>query len=529
MTQDRTVVETEAKNEFSMTSGEKSENSALHQSLSGYSVCVIEDDRATAKVYSRWLTQAGAKATVCASLSEFRAKLEGGEGSQGWSMNPDSAPAVVLADLVLPDGDGTQAISLWRKYFSQKPIIVITAFASVENAVDSMRKGAFDFLRKPITAEELLIVLSRAIEHSRILSENEALSSAVRILSIAQTLAEIPEKEQLLKTLGRLLHRELAGDECFVFHYSATRKHLECCLDFRNPGLPRRAPESIASQILDKIIAERPPPPDNFSELESRKVIPPQHLEFPELGCTVIELSSITGNCAFIVLMSRSSFLMRDRQQQFLPVVNQAQRTFQNLDVAAALSFIDELTGLYNQRFLDVALTNELSRAHRYNSPVTVVFIDIDKFKSVNDTYGHIVGSAILRAASKLLRSSMRDADQLLRYGGDEFVAILPSTHEKGALIVAERIRSSFENHTFDVAQETAVTEATQIHITTSIGLASFPEVSADARELVQLADNAMYESKRAGKNRITIAVPNKQNLNKSHRDGNFGKTGSDR
>jgi diguanylate cyclase (GGDEF)-like protein len=123
----------------------------------------------------------------------------------------------------------------------------------------------------------------------------------------------------------------------------------------------------------------------------------------------------------------------------------------------------------------------------------------------------------------------MRDADQLLRYGGDEFVAILPSTHEKGALIVAERIRSSFENHTFDVAQETAVTEATQIHITTSIGLASFPEVSADARELVQLADNAMYESKRAGKNRITIAVPNKQNLNKSHRDGNFGKTGSDR
>ena len=124
--------EKETNTEFTLTTGEQNETSALHQSLSGYSVCVIEDDRATAKVYGRWLSQAGAKATICASLSEFRTKLEGGEDSPGWATNPDSAPAVVLADLVLPDGDGTQAISMWRKHFSQKPIIVITAFASVD-------------------------------------------------------------------------------------------------------------------------------------------------------------------------------------------------------------------------------------------------------------------------------------------------------------------------------------------------------------------------------------------------------------
>lgn len=519
----------ETKTAMRLAASESSEQPAVRQDLTGYSICIIEDDRATAKVYSRWLLAAGAKAIWCASLSEFRAKLEGDENSEGWVSHTDSAPAVVLADLVLPDGDGTGAISLWRKHFSQKPIIVITAFASVENAVDSMRKGAFDFLRKPITSEELLIVLGRAIEHARILGENEALYSAVRILSIAQTLAEIGEKEQLLKTLGRLLHRELASEECFVFLYNAGRKHLECCLDFRNPGLPRRAPESIANQILADIIAKRPPPPENLSEIESKKINPPQYSEIPEIGCTVAELSSVTGNSAFIVLMNHPLTLARERQQQFLPVLNQAQRTFQNLDLAAALSFIDELTGLYNQRFLEVALSNELARAHRYNAPVTVVFIDIDKFKAVNDTYGHIVGSAILRSASKLLRSCMRDADQLLRYGGDEFVAVLPSTHSKGAMIVAERIRSSFDANIFDVAEETSVPEATHIHITTSIGLASFPEVSADARELVRLADNAMYESKRAGKNRITIATPDKQNLNKSHRDGNFGKTGSDR
>lgn len=485
--------------------------------LDGVSVVIVEDDRATAKVFTKWLDSEAAAAIWCPSLGDFRDRIE---GPGGWMHDPKQAPRILITDLVLPDGDGLEALSLWRKHFPQNPVIVVTAFASVENAVDTMRKGAFDFLRKPIERDEMLIVLNRAMEHVRLLLENESLSAAVRVLSMAQTLAGLHEKEQLLKTLGRLLHREFDANECFVYLYNASRKHLECCLDFRNPGVPRRAPDSVAQQELWPLVADRSPPSVSFGPPDIKDVPAPRALVNEVTSRQIIELTSTTGNCAYLVLSVPNLDQASARVTQYFPVMVQAQRTFQNLDLAAELSFVDELTGLYNQRFLDVALANEIARSHRYQTPTSVIFIDLDSFKKVNDTYGHLVGSAILRAASKLLRSCMRDADQILRYGGDEFVALLPSTAHAGAQIVAERIRSSFENAVFDVSMETGITEATDIRITTSIGVACYPEAALDARDLLQRADNAMYESKRSGKNRVTFAQAHAGEPSTSHRDG---------
>jgi two-component system cell cycle response regulator len=505
-----------------VTTSESLQSTARVNLLHGISVGILEDDRATAKVFSKWLEKSDAHTIWCPSLTDFREQLE---GPKGWIANPDKAPRILIVDLVLPDGSGLEALTLWRKHFAQSPVIMVTAFASVDNAVDAMRKGAFDFLRKPVEQDELLIVLNRAMEHVRLLHENESLSSAVRVLSMAQTLSGIQEKEQLLKTLGRLLHREFEANECFVFTYNAARRHLECCLDFRNPGCPRRLPETIAQQLVQPHIQALPPPPESIGLFDSPNHNQPKLYVRNNLAAEVIALSSSTGNCAYIVLLDVDIPKRETRNQLYFPIMVQAQRTFQNLDVAAALSFVDELTGLYNQRFLDVALTNEIARSHRYRAPLSVLFIDLDKFKMVNDTYGHLVGSAILKAASRLFRSCMRDADQLLRYGGDEFVAILPSTNTSGAQIVAERIRSAFDTTSFNVAEETAIKEATNIHVTTSIGIACYPETALDARSLVQLADNAMYDSKRAGKNLVSVATVHPQGVERvSHRDGLLGK-----
>lgn len=484
-------------------------------------ICIVEDDRATAKVYSRWIERAGGTVTWCASMADFKSQME---APSGWLQAPSKAPQVVLCDLVLPDGDGMDVLSFWRKSFPQSPVVVITAFASVDNAVECLRRGAFDFLRKPIQMEELLIVLSRAIEHAEILVENENLSSAVRVLHMAQTLSGIQDKIHLLRTVGRLLHREFDSLECFVFLYHANRNQLDCHMDARVPGLPRRPPELVASEFLYQLIEKRPSPPENLNILEFRQSANPKKTEYLASNCQIFELSSPTGNCSYLVFFFKDLKSQVHKQLQFFPVLVQAQRTFQNIDLAAALSFVDELTGLYNQRFLDVALNNEIARAHRYASPVTVLFIDLDRFKSVNDTFGHIVGSAVLKAASRLLKTCMRDADQLLRYGGDEFVAILPNTNEEGSLIVAERIRESFDQHRFDVSEETQIPSAHSLHCTTSIGLASYPAATTDPRELVQLADNAMYESKRAGKNRVSCANPEKLRTEGSHRDGKVNK-----
>ena len=116
---------------------------------------------------------------------------------------------------------------------------------------------------------------------------------------------------------------------------------------------------------------------------------------------------------------------------------------------ARELIYTDDLTGLYNHRYLQLALEQEIRRSERYGLEFSVVFIDLDYFKNVNDTHGHLAGSRSLREVATLLRQSVREVDMVFRYGGDEFTALLVETDNRGAAVVAERIRRAIERHTF--------------------------------------------------------------------------------
>lgn len=475
--------------------------------LNDLHVCLIEDDRATANIIARWLEAAGARTTWLASFEAAKQAVEGSHDHQGWINLPNECPEVVLCDLILPDGNGLDVLTLWRKQFPQVPVVMLTAFATVDTAVQCMKQGAFDFLRKPISADDLNLALAKARSHGDLLRENHNLGAAVRVLSMAQTLSGIAEKSQLLKTLGRLLYRESRMQECYVMFHNASRTQTESLLDVRAPGLARRFPEEVISQYLAPIIAAQPPPPDNFVDTDLSLQAPPQTHYSEDGEAIIISLLSPTGNLGFVVLLQKEKFSRTlPRLEELQPILVQAARSMQALDVAAALSFVDELTGLYNQRFLDAALTSEVARANRYGTPVSLLFIDLDKFKSINDNHGHIVGSQIIREAAKILKSQMRDTDQLMRYGGDEFVVILPSTPLSGAKVVAERIRVIFEQSFFDVRQITGVDTAVDLNVTTSIGGACLPECAFAMQELIQLADDAMYVSKRSGRNSVSLA-----------------------
>ena len=160
------------------------------------------------------------------------------------------------------------------------------------------------------------------------------------------------------------------------------------------------------------------------------------------------------------------------------------------------LSTTDGLTGLYNRRFLDEALTTEYHRTLRTHAPLSVIMLDIDHFKVFNDTHGHDQGDRVLVAVAGALRSALRKYDLPCRYGGEEFLAILPNTDSEGALAVAERIRTTIEAMRVD-----------QLQVTASLGIACFPTLAAaSAAELIERADNALYLSKAGGRNRSTIA-----------------------
>lgn len=162
------------------------------------------------------------------------------------------------------------------------------------------------------------------------------------------------------------------------------------------------------------------------------------------------------------------------------------------------LAITDELTDLYNYRHLQQRLDDEMGRASRYNKRLSLLMLDLDDFKRINDTHGHIVGDRVLAEVGQLLKSTVREVDVVARYGGEEFTIILPETDASGAFIVAEKIREAISMHRFP-----DVEGGHSIHLTVSIGLSSYPVHAFDKESLLRSADDAVYHAKETGKDRV--------------------------
>jgi diguanylate cyclase (GGDEF)-like protein len=163
------------------------------------------------------------------------------------------------------------------------------------------------------------------------------------------------------------------------------------------------------------------------------------------------------------------------------------------------LSFLDDLTGLYNQKYLGLVLENEIFRSQREEKKFSVLFMDVDYFKSVNDTRGHWVGSRLLIEIGRVLKTTVRKSDYAFRYGGDEYVVVLPQTSSEGAMVAAERLRSVIENTNFIIDGE-------NLKLTLSIGLATYPEHAKTYKDIIKMADEAMYCGKNKSRNIVFVA-----------------------
>jgi diguanylate cyclase (GGDEF)-like protein len=188
----------------------------------------------------------------------------------------------------------------------------------------------------------------------------------------------------------------------------------------------------------------------------------------------------------------------------FLYLVGQVASSIENItlhELVSRQAVTDELTGLSNQRRFRELMAKEDERAHRFGHDLSLLILDIDDFKQVNDTHGHLRGDDVLRMVGRVLSQESRGIDEPARYGGEEFAVALPETGLAGAVELAERIRARIESE-----RVTGVDGQAALRVTASVGAASMPVSAADTRDLIAAADAALYEAKRSGKNRVVTA-----------------------
>jgi diguanylate cyclase (GGDEF)-like protein len=367
-------------------------------------------------------------------------------------------------------------------------VILFTGYGGLDSAIEALRLGAYDYLLKSeLKLEELAAAVGRALERRRLALSNRAL---IRDLSLAREKLEQQRAEEL--ALVRRLGETLAAP-------------LD--LEQLSQGLADLVWSSMPLAVLGIVVQEGP----EAAALEAwrhREDLPPETLQgfkdwlknytpaqpLPAVLCQQLRAGSATA----LVAAGRQEPFSTAETEIFRIFAVQGETSLQNLvlfEEVKNLAIRDGLTGLYNYRHFWDLLGHQVELNRRYGCPLALLFLDLDNFKQINDTLGHSRGDMVLKLVASYLQSTVRQADVVCRYGGEEFVVILPQTSGDQAEVLAERLRCGL------AGQEMCVGDR-KIHLSTSIGVAGLkPEMDADA--LVNAADAALYRAKNEGKNKV--------------------------
>ena len=463
-------------------------------------ILIVDDDRFTRDLLVEILREAGHNVTALADPRDAVAVLRGGRFD------------LLVTDLVLPHMNGLQLLELGRALARPVDVIVVTGYATVRNAVSALKSGAFDYITKPVQAEELLLTIGRALAQRRLLDENNELKTTVALFQRSQAIAASLERSHIERLAVEAFVEELgcrAGAFIGATTASNSRATVRAARGLTSDcgdALLKRATGVSGLVLFEKVAAEVP---------EVTEVLGPALLA-PVPGGAIF-VARAAGDLPFdLSERVKADFLAKH--------VVLALENSEKLAEAKELAYVDDLTSLYNSRYLDYVLDSEIEKSASASKPLAVMFLDLDHFKSVNDNHGHLVGSRLLVEVADVIKRCVRPGDIVVRYGGDEYTVILPETDATGAMAVAERIRSSIEAQTFLAGTQ----EGIELRLTTSIGVASVPEDALTKRDVLRLADMAMYYAKEKQRNAVYAAsdlAPTGTAGATSHKD--FGSAGS--
>ncbi|HJU73061.1 MAG TPA: diguanylate cyclase [Gemmatimonadaceae bacterium] len=469
-------------------------------------------------------------------------------GGEVLPMMEQRVPDLVLLDVTFPDADGYQILERikaddrWRDV----PIMMISSLPPEEASVRTLGLGAADFVRKPFRVKELLARIQaqlrmrailrsahtalheREVELTRVREEAE---SRRKLVDILHDVTEDLSSDEIYHLLARRVARALELTHCSVIlaRQGDRPRVVATAFERGNGGTPASAIGAPGPTGIDDFAVDLELYPEIRSALEEARPVlvenvmtSPLYAEVRERwrreGTAVTTRSVVALPFALDATQAGVFFLRRSLHE---PPLTPGDVEFADTVIKAAVSSIqrakliettmadnrrleqlaatDPLTDVLNRRALTDRLLGEMERVRRYETTVSILLIDLDFFKRVNDTHGHLVGDDVLTEVAELLQRAVRAVDVVARFGGEEFVIVLPETGAVGAHSFAERIRELVEAQTFVQAAD-----GTGLRITASIGVATFPSPGLQSVEdLLAKADQALYRAKAEGRNLV--------------------------
>ncbi|MGE0499928.1 MAG: PleD family two-component system response regulator [Rhizobiaceae bacterium] len=430
-------------------------------------------------------------------LAEYFEVLTASSGREALETCENGKVDVVLLDVMMPEMDGFEVCRRLKSdpATAHIPVVMITALDQVSDRVRGLEAGADDFLTKPVNDLQLMTRVkslvrlkmltdelrlrastTRNIGIEEILSRGEvSVDSPARVLLIDQREVSYTRFQKMLRGTTML---DVLTDPKDGYAQAADAPY-ECVIVAS--GVDGYDPLRLCSQLRS---------------LDKTRFIP-------------IILVTDEGDDDRIIRgleIGVNDYLVRpiDQQELTARLRTQVRRKRYNDQLRASLAqtiemaVIDGLTGLHNRRYLDSHLRTLFDRAVARRTPLSVLITDLDRFKSINDTWGHDGGDEVLREFSRRLRKSVRGIDLACRYGGEEFVVVMPDTDGAVAQRVGERIREAVAKIPFAVGRDKG-----SLEVTVSIGVAEMRPIGDSIEDLLKRADQALYEAKSSGRNRV--------------------------
>lgn len=404
---------------------------------------------------------------------------------------------VILLDIMMPGMDGFEVCERLKSNpkTAHVPVVMVTALDQPADRVRGLRAGADDFLTKPVNDMQLLARVKSLVRLKMLSDELRLRAETARTIGMDPTSPRDDEPASILLVDGRANSQERIA------------KALKPIADVNSMNDPQAAIFEAAEGSYDLIIVN-----SNFDDYDPLRLCSQlRSLERSRFLPVLLVVDQGGENMVVRALeLGVNDYILRpvDPNELVVRCLTQIRRKRFNdrlresVNQTIELAVTDPLTGLNNRRYLDKHLKMLFDRAAARGRPLSVCITDIDRFKSVNDTYGHEAGDEVLKEFAARVRSTVRGADLACRFGGEEFVVVMPDTAPETAAAVAERLRHVVESQPFHLRQS-----GNALSVTASMGIACSIHGAQSAEDLVRQADRALYEAKHAGRNRVVAAA----------------------